>query len=283
MVEIPAAIRKISNWKGAFVLGREWALMIFYFWLVIRVPHPAVWIACYILLARQSYGLFVLYHEAAHGLLFSSKKLNNLAGEWLCGAPITFILENFKSHFQHHKEPMAATDPDLKMIGGYPIPRASLFRKLLRDACGITNFRGHLYPDYVKGRATSFRPFIPMTVVSGLMWLGFWLAGHPWLFFIFWMLPGATVAVVFVRLGVLSQHAALKASRDQRQTARTVLSPWSYFLAPLNLNYHQEHHLYPQIPGYNLPRLHRHLRAQGVVGGENVYSSYLRVFREITY
>lgn len=243
-----------------------------------------MWPVCFVLLGRQSYALFVLLHEAAHGHLFKSRKWNDIVGQWMCAAPITFSLHSFRmQHLIHHKEPLVITDPEYLMTGGFPITRASLARKLFRDFCGITNFRGNLLLGFQKAREDSLRIYIPMISVHSLMWLGLYLAGHPWYIFTFWMLPGATIAVVFVRIGVLSQHAGLKPDTDQRKVARTVISPFSYFFLPLNLNYHGEHHLYPRVPFYRLPDMHSFLKKQEGLGPQIVYKSYMQVIKEITY
>ncbi len=41
-------------------------------------------------------------------------------------------------------------------------------------------------------------------------------------------------------------------------------------LFPHHVNYHLEHHLYPAVPHYHLPRLHRLLAAKGALDGAEV-------------
>ena len=41
-------------------------------------------------------------------------------------------------------------------------------------------------------------------------------------------------------------------------------------LFPHHVNYHLEHHLYPAVPHYHLPRLHRLLRDKGALDGAEV-------------
>ncbi|MBM2841879.1 MAG: fatty acid desaturase, partial [Bacteroidetes bacterium] len=52
-----------------------------------------------------------------------------------------------------------------------------------------------------------------------------------------------------------------------------------------NINYHLEHHLYPGVPWYNLPKLHRLLQQDYRKAGSSVYTSYtifmLDTFRAI--
>ena len=47
-----------------------------------------------------------------------------------------------------------------------------------------------------------------------------------------------------------------------------------------NENYHLEHHLYPTIPWYNLPRLHRALRDDLAARGSPFIGSYFAFVRE---
>jgi fatty acid desaturase len=39
---------------------------------------------------------------------------------------------------------------------------------------------------------------------------------------------------------------------------------------PHHVNYHIEHHLYPAVPHYNLPRLHAALEQHGILEGAEV-------------
>ncbi|MBI2089732.1 MAG: fatty acid desaturase [Deltaproteobacteria bacterium] len=44
----------------------------------------------------------------------------------------------------------------------------------------------------------------------------------------------------------------------------------------VNLNYHLEHHLYPSMPWYNLPRLHALLQDNYRQAGSFIYKSYMK-------
>ncbi len=41
-----------------------------------------------------------------------------------------------------------------------------------------------------------------------------------------------------------------------------------------NINYHLEHHLFPGMPWYNLPKVHRLLQDEYRQAGSSVYPSY---------
>ena len=64
----------------------------------------------------------------------------------------------------------------------------------------------------------------------------------------------------------LTQHAGLAFDvKDHRVNTRTViLNPilsWLY----IKLEYHIEHHMYPQVPWYNLPKLHKIIKDRSFI------------------
>ena len=85
------------------------------------------------------------------------------------------------------------------------------------------------------------------------------------------------VLTFFNRLFAVSQHYGTQSvtTPDYLLTTRTVvLDKVSSFLYA-NMNYHIEHHYFPSIPYYNLPKLHQHLRATVT------YRYYARGFRQM--
>ena len=67
-----------------------------------------------------------------------------------------------------------------------------------------------------------------------------------------------------IHLCGLLQHAGLKSnSWDHRESTRTFLcGPILGWLLYFNMQYHIEHHLFPQVPFYNLPKLHEAIKDQ---------------------
>ncbi len=75
-----------------------------------------------------------------------------------------------------------------------------------------------------------------------------------------WLVPGVVVGYVSA-VRALAQHA-LTHSPDPLLASRSVQSnPVVSFLL-LNENYHLEHHLFPEVPSYHLPRLRALLRGR---------------------
>jgi fatty acid desaturase len=109
--------------------------------------------------------------------------------------------------------------------------------------------------------------------------LGLW-----WQWALFWLVPYATWFQMTLRMRLMAEHLNLPES-DWFQT-RTILPGRfeRWLLIPHQVHFHQEHHLYPGVPFYNLPALHRRLRAFGPFASRAVVRhGYLRVFREFTF
>lgn len=75
------------------------------------------------------------------------------------------------------------------------------------------------------------------------------------------------VAVLYTGLRSYVEHAGTQTGefRDSRTRTARFFSCWYY----LN-NYHLEHHLYPSVPCYRLPRVHTWLRTNGYLDGPEV-------------
>jgi fatty acid desaturase len=77
----------------------------------------------------------------------------------------------------------------------------------------------------------------------------------------------------------MSEHNGLKLETDM-DTSRTTLWPnpvLGYLVTPFYVNYHLEHHLFPQVPYFHLKELHQELMKQDVYKQKAAIShSYLK-------
>jgi fatty acid desaturase len=71
----------------------------------------------------------------------------------------------------------------------------------------------------------------------------------------------------------LAEHG-LTTSDNVFTETRTVRSNRFVSFMMNNLNYHLDHHLFPGVPWYNLPKLHALLREEYVAAGSSIYPSY---------
>ena len=71
------------------------------------------------------------------------------------------------------------------------------------------------------------------------------------------------------------QHGGLRDNvTDHRLNTRTVMmNPVSRFLY-LNMNYHIEHHMFPLVPYYNLPKLHAEIKYDLPEPSPSIWAAY---------
>ena len=96
-----------------------------------------VWALAFVLMGRAHAQFAALMHEAAHRLLFRNRRVNDWVGRWLLGFPSFTPIDLYRrGHMAHHRDEFGPDEPDIPLYRGYPITRASLRRKLTRDADG---------------------------------------------------------------------------------------------------------------------------------------------------
>src|SRR4051812_37857523 len=110
--ELRTELRHIAGLRNALSVVVLWAELIGIAAVAVRLHNPLAWVAAFLLLGSMHARFAILGHEAAHRLLFSSKKANALVGRWLLDSP-TFVPFDLyrRSHFAHHKEEFGPTEP----------------------------------------------------------------------------------------------------------------------------------------------------------------------------
>ncbi|MFM8410766.1 MAG: fatty acid desaturase family protein [Alphaproteobacteria bacterium] len=269
----------------------DWGLVGASFALVARWPGPlSILLALFVIGTRQL-GLAILMHDAAHHALFRDRRVNDLVGNWLCAYPVWADVHPYRAyHLQHHAKNWTAADPDLGLVTPFPITRASLRRKILRDLTGRTGWkraRATLRRDLGLSKGRQPRVLggvrnLHGVVATNLALLSVLaLAGHPALYLL-WVVAWFTTFQLVTRIRAIAEHAMAPDPSDPMRNTRTTLAdPLARLLvAPNRVNYHLEHHLLMTVPHYNLPRLHAMLRDRGALDGAWVAKGYLGVLRE---
>lgn len=277
-LEVLRALSRISPRKAWAGLLSTWGLIALSLTLALAYPNLLTWLLAFLIVGRCQHALAVLMHDAAHYRLFRSRWWNDFVGQWLCARPIASHLVAYRTvHLRHHKYLLTDKDPDLSLSLPFPCGRASWWRKLFRDAVGISalTMRGYLAVDRASGRmrlargnllrrwswSTGVQRALVALGICGLFW---W--GYGWAFVVLWWLPLMTVYQVILRVRGVLEHAAVPDRQDPLRNARTIVTSnpiAKFFLNPHHVAYHLEHHLYPGVPHYNLPQLHRTLMESG--------------------
>ncbi|HEY5289943.1 MAG TPA: fatty acid desaturase, partial [Caulobacteraceae bacterium] len=162
-----------SAWKGLALVAHCWAV-IGAATLIALVWPITIPIAVVVIGARQL-GLAILLHDAAHGVLHPNPKVNDWVAEWVCGGPL-IAYRNY--HLQHHKYAQQAEDPDLVLSAPFPVSRASLRRKIVRDLTGQTWFKQRFGRLVARLKARKAGEPIPPILADEVMRQRRWLIGN---------------------------------------------------------------------------------------------------------
>ena len=281
-----------SSWRGLWLVLHCWGVIGLA--MVAGVLWPVTLPLGVLVVGARQLGLFILMHDAAHGLLHPNRRVNDGVARWCCSSS----LDGYRPyHLQHHRYVQQAEDPDLVLSAPFPISRASLRRKLLRDLSGQTFFKQRLGPLLASARAPRVPGAPPspesqelvrgrrFLVGNALGFAVFAAAGFWWLWLVLWLLPMATWLPLISRVRNIAEHALVgQGQADPLRQARTTRASGlaRALLAPYWVNFHSEHHLFTQLPCWQLPRAHALLQRQGTTARMEIAPGYGAVLQRAT-
>ena len=281
-----------SHWRGLWLVAHCWGVIGAA--MVMGAVWPATMPLAVIIIGTRQLGLFVLMHDAAHAALHINRRVNDWVAVWLCSASIR---DYRPYHLQHHRFVQQTEDPDLVLSAPFPVTRASLGRKIVRDLTGQTFFKqrfGHVV-QRIKSRAAGESALVlfgqeiakdrRFLIGNGLGLLLFSAFGVGWVWLAMWLLPMMTWLPLVFRIRNIAEHALItKNQPDPLRQARTTQANLleRILVAPYWVNYHCEHHMFTSVPCWNLARAHRMLQRRGATSAMEVQPGYLTVLNLAT-
>ena len=276
--------------------------------LALAASATAVWqmVVLYVAIGLAMHRLFFPTHDCIHYSLFPTKLENRVCGVILSALLGTSFEAIRDQHLEHHRDFGTQEDPGASDYFVNFRARGEFLIFILGPLVG--SILVAKIGDYVLRPSRAPAPSVPsarakVTVTSRLLRYGAILLvqggvcalltrgfrlGHLWRYPVFNVLPAVTVFLFLVRLRMFLEHGALDYSicnyfERKRPTARTIYASWPerVLLCGSDFNFHHEHHLYPVVPGWKLPTLHRELKAAGL-DAEDVRRSYLEALAEIS-
>lgn len=221
-----------------------------------------VWVPCAVVIGFVVFSLTTLLHEVVHQAVFAVKRprLNRLLGH-VYALPSGLSQTQFtRWHLDHH-DALGTDDRDPKRAYLSPKRRARWFKALyLTPALFPIYFRAARramagYPAEMqrairRERLAAIALHLAIPVALGLA------LGWPWALKLH-LVPVFLVFPVAFTINRLGQHYDV----DPRDPAAwgTLMrrSPWLWDRVFLFSNYHLEHHYFPKVPCYRLPKLRR--------------------------
>ena len=210
----------------------------------------------YILAGASLHGICLFTHEGVHGTLHNIKWVNNLIGS-LTGYLVLQSMAGYRVlHLKHHRHLNRKGDPGLlnTYVSNKYIIMIMEWGYLL---FGYIAFLSIIpYQGFKQGNKKD-KKLIIKDLIFIVLFIWFITSVMPFS----WLLHGWLIPMVFVHFMMnirgMSQHLMLEDYNDPYKGARTIKtnSIVDFFLC--NENYHIEHHLYPNVPWYNLKKVHK--------------------------
>ena len=305
----------LNNWYRCDIDKREfkklckksniegWKHMIIYFSSLIiagtlaYATYGTWWCIIFFLIYGSIWGCAdAVWHETGHRTAFKSRFWNDFF-YYIAG-----FMDNFEpvrwrnSHFHHHSytifndpldfEILVKKPTDLLLFFSHFIPFAnifyihkSLYAETIKHSLGITTDVMKLCVpknewNKLRWSARSHVFIWSVTIITSIIF-------QSWLPALFILLPNFYGRTLIILFGA-TQHTGLQEDiKDHRYSTRTVyLNPIFSFLY-WHMEYHIEHHMYPQIPSYNLPKLHAMIKNQMPPAKKGLWGAYKEILPNI--
>ncbi len=258
------ALHECSAWRHFYVLGRQFLLLVAGAAGVMHFKESWWWVPFAILEGLTIFNFTILLHEVVHGLVFAGNfpAAYRFLG-YLYALPSGLSCSQFtRWHLDHHAE-LGSSDGDPKRHYLSPKINKPWYKALyFTPALFSIYFRAAAretasYPEGLRKRIALERR---ATLLLQLSILGsIWYFAGPMTALKIYAVPIFLVFPVVFALNRLGQHYDIR-PEDPAQWSTLMNPSWFWNFAYLWSSYHLEHHYYPGVPFYNLPRLHRALQ-----------------------
>ncbi len=268
-------LSEINNIKATWSIIRQWIIIAIVVGLALWTKHWAVWVIAAIVCATRQHALAVIMHDATHYRLFTNRWVNEIISDLFCAFPVGLSTQLYrKQHLEHHRYTNTDKDPYWTQMmaqedWNWPKLHIESFKLFFKDIIGLNAHKMFAvisqwspWPRVLKlDKGDNV-----LTPVEQIRWVAFVVVmlvvlyfTHGWLpFLLLWVLPSITILGAFFRMRGIAEHLVLESEHELNSTRHvdaTLLERWS--IAPLNINCHIAHHLFPSVPQYNLPELQR--------------------------
>lgn len=274
------ALFKTKPYLHAWAILSNWFIIILTIALSVYVAPFWLYPLAVLIIGAKMHALAILAHDAAHFRFLKNRKWNDLITNYLVMYPIFTSLEKYRNnHLKHHQHLNTEDDPDwVAKLGNrdFTFPktkRAFLLTvfsyffliKGISDAFWfLKRFENEDSTAVNQTESKIFRLVFYALMFGGLIYFGAWKY-----FLLYWIVPYFSTFFMIQYIRSVAEHFGDLAYEDDLTGTRTVKATLleKFFLAPHNVGYHLEHHLYPGVPFYNLPKLHELLMGQEAYRG----------------
>jgi beta-carotene/zeaxanthin 4-ketolase len=220
----------------AVIIISIWAIGTGFLWTAVAVDRLPLWVLL-LAIGWQAFiytGLFITAHDAMHGAIAPrNPALNRAIGRFAILAYGMFSYDNMlKKHWEHHHHPASDLDPDFH-DGKFTSAIAWYF--------------------YFMCRYWNWKRFIAQVSVYHFIHL---VGGVPEPnLMLFWIVPALLGSIQLFYFGTYLPHSEPQEGYKDKFRAQSSYRPlWLSFITCYHFGYHYEHHRYPHLAWWQLPK-----------------------------
>lgn len=294
---------KIQPTRGYWELALDWLGIVLAFLAVAWMPTIWMYGIAFLIIGSCQYKLFILAHDAIHGALHPTKKINDRLARWFVYGPMFMALEDARrNHLKHHRCMGTAEDPDRYLhtfadknrpvqfllfcsglaTFGKTVLKVTPFGRLLNSlAPAVQKNEVARHTETVQNALHDyFQQRLPVAIAQlVILDLIFILPLPLWSYLLLWIAPIYFLVFVPDEIRAFCDHAILEFPDECGDSQRLVTflpnKLEAIVFSPHQMNYHAEHHLWPSIPHYNLPKAHEFLKRRSEVTIRGSYLAFL--------
>jgi fatty acid desaturase len=275
-IQVIRELSRLNQFRATLAIVIDWLGIAAAIALCERFWNLPLYLCAVVFIGARQHALLVLGHEASHFTLFKKKWKNDWVADLVLYWPTFLSVGVFRYfHQDHHRYLGTEKDKNrelwhthtyegvLAKDWEFPKSMAGLLLLLLRKLAlveGIGWITKGILSMFVqpKFRKDSWLYVIVRSGYYGCIALLVWRLNLATGFLLYWIIPYCTWHIVIQYIRIICEHSAIPRSTPPYHLTRTTIPYlWERILIlPRNIGYHHEHHWYPSVPFYNLPRLH---------------------------
>jgi fatty acid desaturase len=264
--EVLASLSKRHSFRSALYIANVFVIIFGVLAIATLYPLWPVLVLAFIVMGVLHHQLLIIQHEALHFFLFKHRSTNNLIGH-LVSFMIGFTMAYRKHHFRHHRALASEMDPDNHNYSKRIYSRSEIVRTIFINLSGISSviqfFSQSQVETGVRDDAKKFdKGLIGVVLTQGVLLALFTLFSEWYFYFLLWLFPLVTIAKAITNFRNMAEHllrpanSTLEVEDTRLRSIRCGLVEKLIF-APMNFNFHAEHHLFLSVPYQSLPALNK--------------------------
>lgn len=287
-------LSQLQPLRVAWALAFDW--IVIFAAIIISEQSGSWWV--YLLavavIGGRMHALSGLIHDFAHYRFISNKKASDWVGDLFLAWPVLATIDGYRrNHIPHHRYLNTDKDPDWAIKLGsreftFPQDMRYSILNLLGYFVAISSVRDmHSLLTRIKSNDMFSRRYKLLRVLYFVVIATIFTVTHTWVqYWLYWFLPSFTLFFLFLYIRSVADHFGPTMEAESLLKGSRSLAPYfweRWFFCPHHLNYHLEHHMYPSVPFFNLPELHKLLmQNEEFAKNAHVTKGYIPgLFREV--